>query len=255
MQSKHLCRTLGTTKNESMVLLKRDHGRNMKKPVVDYTKFRFSKLNTPEYRHLWLILGWVWYLIMYFVTENLIPEKRWHVVHSVIDDIIPFNEYFIIAYVSWYFLLVGTLLYFLLYDIDSFVNLQKFIILTQVIGIFTYIIWPSVQYLRPAEFARDNLFTWLIGLIYSVDTPTGVCPSLHVGYSLAILSVCLKKKELKILWKIILTIWVILICMSVNFVKQHSFTDVWAAAVMCLLIEIILFGKKYWLPRLKNQHK
>ena len=104
----------------------------MKKPVVDYTKFRFSKINTPEFKHLWLILGWVWYLIMYVVTDRFIPFEKCHVIHSRVDDIIPFNEYFVIAYASWYLLVVGSLLYFLLYDTQGFVDAQKFIILTQV---------------------------------------------------------------------------------------------------------------------------
>ena len=218
----------------------------MKKPAVDYTKLRFSNINSPEFKHLWLILGWVWYLTMYILTEKFVPIERCHEVHSVVDDMIPFNEYFILAYTSWYFMLVGSLLYFLLYDVKSFVNAQKFIIATQVIGIATYIIWPSVQYLRPATFEHENFCTFLLGLIYGVDTPTGVCPSLHVGYSLALLSVWLKKKDIKPVWKVIMTLWVILICLSVMFVKQHSFTDVWAAVVMCALIELVLFGKDYY---------
>ncbi len=222
----------------------------MKKPVVDYRKFRFSKLNTPEFKHLWLILGWVWYLIMYVITDRLIPFEKCHVVHSVVDDIIPFNEYFVIAYTSWYLLIVGSLLYFLLYDTQGFVDAQKFIILTQVIGICTYIAWPTIQLLRPEIFPRDNIFSSLLGFIYSVDTPTGVCPSLHVGYSLALLSVWLKKKDFGMIFKFVMTVWVGVICISVCFVKQHSFTDVWTAAIMCLVIELILYGKGFYLPRL-----
>ena len=225
----------------------------MKKPAVDYRQFRFSKINTPEYKHLWLILGWVWYLIMYVVTDRCIPFDKCHVIHSAVDDIIPFNEYFVIAYASWYLLVVGSLLYFLLYDTKGFEDAQKFIILTQIIGIVTYIAYPTIQMLRPDVFPRENVFSSLLGFIYSVDTPTGVCPSLHVGYSLALLSVWLKKADRSMLFKFAMTLWVGVICLSVCFVKQHSFTDVWAAALMCLIIEIILFGKRYYLPRLTGR--
>ncbi|MBP5599229.1 MAG: phosphatase PAP2 family protein [Lachnospiraceae bacterium] len=217
----------------------------MKKPVVDYSKLRFSNITSKEYRHLFLILGWVGYLIMYIVTERFIPIEKCHEVHSIVDDIIPFNEYFILAYTSWYLLVAGSLLYFLLYDVQSFVRAQKFIILTQVIGVITYIVWPSVQFLRPETLSNNNFCSQIVGMIYSVDTPTGVCPSLHVGYSLALLSAWLKKDTKKI-WKVIVSIWILLICLSVMFVKQHSFTDVWAAAVMCALIEIVLFRKDYF---------
>lgn len=226
----------------------------IKKPVVNYLNFRFSKINEPEYKHLWLILGWVWYLTMYVLTENLIKPENCHEVHSVVDDLIPFNANFILAYCSWYFLLVGSLLYFLLYDVKSFVRLQKFIIATQVIGIATCILWPSIQYLRPTEPTGNGFCVFLVKCIYGVDTPTGVCPSLHVGYSLAILSAWMKKADAKIWWKVLLTFWVLLISISVCFVKQHSFTDVWTAALMCALIEMVLYGK-YWMERVHERKR
>ena len=221
----------------------------IKKPEVNYLEFRFSKLNTPEYKHLWLLLGWVWYLTMYVLTENLIPPERCHEVHSIVDDVIPFNANFILAYCSWYFLIVGSILYFMLYDVKSFVRMQKFIIATQVIGIATCIFWPSIQYLRPAEPTGNAFCVFLVKLIYGADTPTGVCPSLHVGYSLAILSAWLKREESRSWWKAVLTAWVLLISISVCFVKQHSFTDVWAAGIMCALIEMVMF-RRYWKERL-----
>ena len=101
----------------------------MKTPVVDYREFRFSKLNSPQFSHLKLLLGWVGYFIMYFLTENLIPVENCHVIHCALDDIIPFCEWFLLPYVFWYALIVISLLYFALYDIDSFKKLQTFIII------------------------------------------------------------------------------------------------------------------------------
>ena len=43
---------------------------------------------------------------MYLVTENFIPVSKCHVVHCFIDDLIPFNDYFVIFYVSWYIFMV-----------------------------------------------------------------------------------------------------------------------------------------------------
>ena len=164
----------------------------MKKPVVDYRQFRLSKLNDPQFAHLKLLLGWVVYFLFYFLTENFIPVENCHVIHSALDDRIPFNEFFFIPYCFWYLLIVISLGYFALYDVENFRNLQTFIIITQVVAMTVYILYPSVQNLRPTEFARDNFFTWLAGIIYTLDTPTGVCPSLHVAYSLGIGSCWLK---------------------------------------------------------------
>jgi len=224
----------------------------MKKPVVDYCQFRLKKINEPQYRHLLLLLGWVGYFILYFLTENLIPAERCTPVHMWLDDVIPFCEWFLIPYVFWYLLIVISLGYFLLYNVDSFKRLQIFIIVTQVTAMVIYILFPSRQDLRPAEFARDNFLTRCIGLLYSADTNTGVCPSLHVAYSIGIASVWVREKGAHVLWKGFVVVAVILICLSTMFIKQHSAVDFFAALPVCLLAELIVYGKDYrarWLVR------
>lgn len=224
----------------------------VKKPVVDYRKFRLSKLNTPEFSHLLWLLGWAGYFILYFLTENLIPQSRCFVMHSRVDDLIPFCEFFLIFYAFWYALIVFTLIYFALYNPKGFKRFQIFIISTQAIAMFFYIILPTMQDLRPTEFERQNILTWLMGVIYNFDTPTGVCPSLHVAYSIGIASAFLKEKDVKALNKVILVLIVIMICISTMFVKQHSFYDVIAAIPVAIAAEFIAYGKDYWKPKLKR---
>ena len=223
----------------------------MKKPVVDYREFRFSRLNTPQFSHMKLaIFGWLFYFTFYFLTENLIPAEVCHPMHCALDDLIPFCEYFAIFYVFWYALVFGSLIYTLLYDIDSFTKLSRFILITQVIATTVYILYPSPQDLRPEVFVRDNLLTRLMAFIYSFDTSTGVCPSLHVAYSMGILSVALKKKEIKPIWKWLLGFVVLMICLATAFVKQHSMVDVFVALPVSLVAELIVFWSCYWKPRL-----
>ena len=213
----------------------------MKKPVVDYRAFRPSRLNEPQFSHLKLLAGWIVYFILYFLTENLIPASSCHVMHCFIDDLIPFNEIFVIFYVSWYLLIVGSLLYFMLYNIESFKNLSKYIIITQVVAVMVYIVYPSRQDLRPEVFADDNLLTQLVGLLYTADTNTGVCPSLHVAYSLGIASVWIKEKDASVLIRAFVVVLAVLICLSTMFIKQHSAVDVIAALPLGQLAEILVF--------------
>ena len=42
----------------------------MKKPV-DYSGFSLKRLGEPRFRHILLALGWVWYFLMYFLTEKV----------------------------------------------------------------------------------------------------------------------------------------------------------------------------------------
>ncbi|MBQ3141231.1 MAG: phosphatase PAP2 family protein [Clostridia bacterium] len=217
----------------------------MRKPVVDYRRFRFGRLNTPEFSHLWLLLGWVGYFALYFITENLIPPQKCHVIHWWLDDLIPFCEWFLIPYVFWYLLIVISLGYFLLYHVDSFKRLQTYIIITQVVAMTVYILYPSMQDLRPAEFVNDNLLTQGVAFLYSFDTNTGVLPSLHVAYSLGIASVWLKEKGVWLWWKIFVVVAVILICLSTMFIKQHSALDVLWALPLGLLAEGIVYRDRW----------
>ena len=216
----------------------------MRTPEVDYRTFRLSKINDPQFRHLKLLLGWVGYFIRYVLTENLIPAERCTPVHCWLDDVIPFNEFFLIFYVSWYFLIVGSLVYFLLYNVENFKNMQTYIIITQVIAMAIYIIFPSRQDLRPEVFPQDNVLTQLMGFIYTVDTNTGVCPSLHVGYSLGIASTWLREKSVPKAFRVFIVVWAAFICLSVAFVKQHSVVDIFAAIPMCAFAEWFVFHRK-----------
>ena len=225
----------------------------MKKQPYDYRGFSLRRLGEPRFSHLWLLASWLGYFALYFLTENLIPAERCHPIHCRLDDMIPFHEGFAIFYVGWYVLVFGSLAYTLFYDVPRFRKLQLFIIVTQVVAMICYILYPSRQDLRPDVFPRENILTAVMGYIYSFDTSTGVCPSLHVAYSLGILSVGLKDRALPRGWKAALTFVVVMICAAVCFVKQHSAVDVLAALPVCLLAETLVYGKDYWLPRLRRQ--
>ena len=223
----------------------------MRSPVVDYRKFRLSKLNTAEFSHLKLLFGWAVYFALYFITERFISAESCTPVHCFIDDLIPFCEVFLIPYVGWYLLVVGSLLYFALYNVENFKRLQIFIIVTQIVAMATYIIFPTRQDLRPTEFIRDNFLTDCVGFLYSFDTNTGVCPSLHCAYSIGIASVWFKEKSASVSLKVFILIFVILVCLSTMFIKQHSAVDFFASLPVCLLAEVIACGS-YWKGKIKS---
>ncbi|MBR1758964.1 MAG: phosphatidic acid phosphatase [Lachnospiraceae bacterium] len=225
----------------------------MKKQLYDYRGFSLKKLTDPRFSHILLLGGWIGYFSLYFITENLIPIEKCHLIHCALDDIIPFNDFFIIFYVGWYALVFGSLAYTLFFDVPRFRKLQIFIMITQAVAMACYIIYPSYQNLRPEVFPRGNLLTMVMGAIYAFDTPTGICPSLHIAYSLGIVSVGLKDRRLPAILKVLLVFVVIMISLAVCFVKQHSAIDVFAALPVGLLAEILVYGKDYWLPKFRGE--
>ena len=225
----------------------------MRKLAADYKSFRLTRIGEPQFRHALLLLGWVGYFLMYMITENLIPLERCTPIHCWLDDVIPFNELFLIPYVLWYALVFFSLAYYFFFDIPRFKQMQIFIMITQLIAMTCYVLFPSRQDLRPEAFARDNILTRLMAFIYSFDTSSGVCPSLHVAYSIGIASVFAKDDYCSRSFKIFITVFVILVCVATTFVKQHSAVDVFAALPVCLVAEAIVFGRSYWLPKLRNK--
>ena len=216
----------------------------MQKPQADYRKLRLKNLNTPQFSHLYLLLGWVVYFLLYFLTEKMIPIEKCHLIHVPLDDRIPFREEFVVFYVGWYFLIAGSLVYFLIYDITSFRALQTYIILTQILAVAVYILYPSYQDLRPAVFPRENIYTAILAVIYRIDTPTGVFPSLHVAISLGIASTWLRVKDVKRWLKGSIALFCLGVCICVAFVKQHSVADIAAAIPVCFVAEWFVFFRR-----------
>ena len=223
----------------------------MRKPTVDYRGFSLKKLNDPRFSHLKLLLGWLVYFALYFITEYLNPNNSGTAVSCSLDYKIPFLEIFVIPYVGWYLLIAVSLLYFALYNVENFKRLQIFIIVTQLTAMVIYIIFPNFQPLRPDVYPRDNFLTDIVALLQTADTNSNVCPSLHVAYSIGISSIWLKEKDAKWWVKTLVVIFCILVCLSTAFIKQHSVIDGLVAIPVCILAEFIsCFG--YWKERFKK---
>ena len=210
----------------------------LRPPVVDYRKLRPSNLTSPQYRHVWLLLYWIGYLVSFIFIERLTPAAYHHPVHMWLDDVIPFCEWFLFPYLAWHVSLLWISLYTLAYDVEEFRYFMYNLILTTVIAIAIYIFWPNEQQLRPdlTALGRSNILTLGVGIIYTVDTNTNVCPSLHCigGFAVAFCAVSCPRFN-KPGWKVFFYALALLICASTVFMKQHSIVDFFAAIPLILL--------------------
>jgi len=215
------------------------------KPEVDYRQFRLNKINEPQYKHLWFFIFWPIFGLRYLILERFVPVSYYHPIHAAIDDMIPFQEWFLIPYVLWYVGLVGMQLYTLLYDVRSFKNYMKFLSISMTISTVIFIVYPSCQNLRPEQLPRDNLLTRIVQMLYAIDTNTNVFPSEHAIGALVVLLSSLHTKGLySPLKTTVITVLTILICMSTVFLKQHSILDMIAAIPITLFAYWICYGRK-----------
>lgn len=203
---------------------------------VDYRKFRLNKLNTPEFRHIYLLLFWPIYGLVFFYLERIRPVAEYHTMHCVLDDHIPFCEWFVFPYLLWFLFFGGMVALTFFIDVKAFKHMMQFIIITHAIAIFIFFVYPNSQNLRPEVFPRDNILTRFMAGFYAFDTNTNVCPSLHVVGSVAAMFAGWDSKYFSSRgWKIVFAITTVLISISTVFLKQHSATDILVAIPICLL--------------------
>ena len=214
----------------------------MKKPVVNYLELRPSNLNSPRFRHLWLLLFWPIYGLLFMFVERFYQVDSYYVMYCALDDLIPFQELFLIPYLFWFVFLVGMIAYTLFYDIPAFKKMMYFIMMTYGFSIAMYLLFPTCQNLRPESFERDNFLTRFMAGFYEFDTNTNVCPSIHVIGSLAVMFGAWHCEDLQHwAWKWGFGIVAALISISTVLLKQHSVLDVFAALAVCAVAYPICF--------------
>ena len=213
--------------------------------MVDYRDFRLSRLNDPRFRHIMLLMFWPLYGLYFYSIEWLLPRNEFHVMWCPLDDMIPFCELFLIPYLFWFMYMVSAHVYTFFCDTGAFRRLMYFILLTFGVTCIIFVVFPTVQHLRPQTFPRDNLLTRAMAWFYTTDTNTNVCPSLHVcGSFAAAAALCDTERFSSRKWKIIHFFIAMVISISTVFVKQHSVIDTVCGLVMSGVVYWIVYGRK-----------
>lgn len=68
-----------------------------------------------KYGHVWILSYGLIYLPWFTALQQNVG-KPYHVMHTALDDLIPFNEYFIVPYLLWFLYVAAAIAYFFLYQ-------------------------------------------------------------------------------------------------------------------------------------------
>lgn len=188
-------------------------------------------------KHAFLLLYFLIYLPWFGYLEKTVTT-HFHVIHMALDDYIPFCEYFIVPYLLWFGYVAWGLGYFYFKNKDEYFRLCKMLFTGMTIFLIISTIYPNGHYLRPTDFARDNIFIDAVRLLYSADTSTNLFPSIHVYNSIAINiavwhSDNFKNKKWARYGSAVLMCSIIL---STMFLKQHSVFDVSTGILMAVFM-------------------
>ena len=179
--------------------------------------------------HLWYQLYWVIYLVWFFWLDNTITQPK-YIIHAPLDDLIPFNEWFVIPYCSWFLLLVAVTALLWWKDTASYDKLCLMMFSGMTFCLIVYMLLPNGLDLRPTveEIGRSNPAMWVMQLLLKADASVNVCPSIHCQ-STACMAIAISESKLaeeRPVLRPIALVWAALICLSTVFTKQHSVLDV-----------------------------
>ena len=177
------------------------------------------------------------YLLGFFLVEQLVEPQ--YIIHCAVDDWIPFCEYFIIPYAVWFVELAAIPLLLLRYDLRQYYYLCFVMFVGMTACLLIYVILPNGLDLR-VEITRHNLFAEIVRLMQQVDTPTNVCPSIHVASSMAMdLALCRSVLGRRGWVRAASHFTFVMIVLSTLFLKQHSVIDVFWGMVLTLLLSAL----------------
>lgn len=215
---------------------------------------RQEAIMIKKYNHILFLLYIPIYMFCFFKLESR-PAGIGVNVHIPLDDLIPFNKYFVIPYFSWFLYITVTIIFFFFYDKLELIKYAVYLITGMSICIIIYALFPSYQSLRP-EITDTDIFSKLVCFIYSVDSPSDVCPSIHVFNSVAAHIAIVKSRffKSKKIIKALSLILIIFICLSTVFLKQHSVADGLCALLLAALLYIPIYSRVSIFNRFKKAY-
>jgi membrane-associated phospholipid phosphatase len=198
-----------------------------------------------KYIRVWALIYSCIYLLWFFLLEKNITTD-YHIIHCSLDDRIPFNEYFIIPYLSWFTYLIPAVLYMSRGDADEFSRYFLYLAAGTSICLFVCTVFPNGTGadFRPVIDPHKNWACALVSLIYRSDTPTNVFPSIHVCTTIGTHIAILRNRrfsEKPWIWKVSLAV-AVLIILSTMFLKQHSVLDVISGGLLSVLLYRLFYG-------------
>lgn len=189
------------------------------------------------------------YVPFYFLWFTALEKRtavEFNYMHCVVDDWIPFCEYFIVPYLFWFLYVSASVVFLALqpkYEEDFF-RCAAALIMGMTASLIICTVFPNAQSMRPEVFENNNIFTRLVAHLYSTDTSTNVFPSVHCYNSFAVhmaLWRCRALRDKKGI-RIASLVVCVLICISTMALKQHAFLDFVGAGALYLLIDKVVYG-------------
>ncbi len=188
----------------------------------------------------WLLLAYVPLHFFVYFFLNQIEVGSYHAMHCVVDNYIPFSEWFVLPYLLWYIYVVWGVAVMFKQERKFFVPFAIYFFGGMASALILFAVYPTGVYFRPqaSDLTGNPFLVWCVRLIYEADFPVNVCPSLHCYNSIAVTAGLWNVEYVKKHpWcRGAFVLLSVAICYSTMAIKQHSFVDFVAAVVMFIVL-------------------
>lgn len=214
------------------------------------------KSTLKKYSHVWL-LGYAFIYLPWFLYLEKTVTSNYHIMYIALDDLIPFNEYFIIPYFLWFLYVAGAVAYFFFTDVKGYYKLCTMLFTGMTISLLVCTVFPNGTDFRPLIDPTKNVFAKIVSYLYSADTCTNVFPSIHVYNSICVHLAVLRSERLSKnrIVKIFSLVLMVSICLATVFLKQHSAFDGFGSIAMAYIMYYFVYAGSYEPNRKKVSEK
>ena len=113
------------------------------------------------------------------------------------------------------------------------------------------VIYPNGLDIRPKHLGHSNIALLLVDLLYKIDTPTNVLPSIHIFNSIGMCMAFYESKHATSKMKKGTAFLTIGIIISTFLIKQHGIIDALSAVVLSIILYVIVYKKNIYFLRKK----
>ena len=220
--------------------------------------YKMEKLKNlyAKYRHGIPLLAYMVIYLSWFTWLEGANTKNYRVIHVTADDYIPFCEIFVLPYLLWFAYVSIVVIFLFFRSKQEFNRCCVFLFTGMTLFLIISTLWPNGHHLRLAEMPRDNIFTRAVSVLWSIDTPTNLWPSIHVYNSMGAHFAVIRSADLenKKGIKLASGILAMSIILSTMFIKQHSVFDVMTAIALGTVMYTFTYRREVVMAA-RMQHK
>lgn len=198
---------------------------------------RTGKRILPAYAVFPLLAAFTINCIVYYGSSFIVQTRRHYDLTLSVDRAVPVMPIFVAVYLGCYLFWIANYIIIVRQGEENCIRFITADMISRLVcGIF-YVLMPTTN-VRPV-LPSEGVWTELLKLVYLIDEPTRLFPSIHCLVSWLCFIGIRRQKNIPRSYRLFSCLFALLVCVSTQLTKQHYIVDVFGG--------IALAEIAYWL--------